>query len=42
MSAVFGGVAVWSLSHAGQFHDPTDCILPGSSIHGIFLARTLE
>jgi len=23
-------------------HDPTDCSLPGSSIHGIFQARVLE
>jgi len=23
-------------------HDPMDCSLPGSSIHGIFLARVLE
>ena len=24
------------------FHDPMDCSLPGSSIHGIFKARVLE
>ena len=23
-------------------HDPTDCSLPGSSVHGIFQARILE
>ena len=23
-------------------HDPMDCSLPGSSVHGIFQARTLE
>ena len=23
-------------------HDPMDCSLPGSSVHGIFLARLLE
>ena len=23
-------------------HDPTDCSLPGSSVHGIFQARVLE
>ena len=24
------------------FHDPVDCSLPGSSVHGIFRARVLE
>ena len=24
------------------FHDPMDCSLPGSSVHGIFQARALE
>ena len=24
------------------FHDPMDCSLPGSSVHGIFQARVLE
>ena len=42
MSAVFGGVVVWSLSHAGQFCYPMDCGLPGSSIYGIFQAGILE
>ena len=23
-------------------HDPTDCSLPGSSVHGLFQARVLE
>ena len=31
-------VKVKSLS----LHDPMDCSLPGSSIHGIFQARVLE
>ena len=32
---------VKSLSHV-QLCDPMDCSLPGSSVHGIFLARILE
>ena len=34
-------VCAQSLSHA-QLCDPTDCSLPGSSVHGIFQLRTLE
>ena len=30
------------LSHLQPFWDPMDCILPGSSVLGIFQARTLE
>ena len=36
-------VKVKSLSHVWLFATPwTDCSLPGSSVHGIFLARVLE
>ena len=30
------------LSCVRLFADPLDCSLPGSSVHGIFQARTLE
>ena len=30
------------LSRIPTLSDPMDCSLPGSSIHGIFLARVLE
>ena len=33
---------VKSLSKCPTLHDPMDCSLPGSSIHGIFQARVLE
>ena len=33
---------VQSLSHVLLFETPADCILPGSSVHGIFQARILE
>ena len=33
---------VKSLSHVQLFHDPIDCSLPGSSVHGIFQIRVLE
>ena len=33
---------VWSLSRVQLFCDPLDCSLPGSSVHGISQARTLE
>ena len=37
---------VKSESEVAQFcltlHDPMDCSLPGSSVHGIFQARVLE
>ena len=32
----------WSCSVGPTLHDPMDCSLPGSSIHGIFQARVLE
>ena len=32
----------WLLSHFRLFCDPTDCSLPGSSVHGILQARSLE
>ena len=35
-------VKVKSLSHVRLFATPMDCSLPGSSVHGIFQARTLE
>ena len=31
-----------SLQSSRTFCDPMDCSLPGSSVHGIFLERTLE
>ena len=34
-------VVEW-LSHVQLFLDPMDCILPGSSVHGILQARMLE
>ena len=34
-------VKVKSLSRAG-LSDPVDCSLPGSAVHGILQARTLE
>ena len=33
---------VKSLSKCPTLRDPMDCSLPGSSVHGIFLARALE
>ena len=30
------------LSGVQQFHDPMDCSLPASSVHGIFQARILK
>ena len=33
---------VQSLNHVWLFCDPVDCSPPGSSVHGIFLARILE
>ena len=40
------GVKVKSESEVAQLYltlsDPMDCSLPGSSVHGIFQARTLE
>ena len=43
---IFEQVFVWlcmpnHFNHV-QLCDPTDCSLPGSSVHGIFLARVLE
>ena len=35
-------IADKSLSHARLFCDPRDCSRPGSSVYGIFQARTLE
>ena len=32
----------WSHSVVPTLSDPTDCSLPGSSVHGIFQARVLE
>ena len=33
----------WKWSHScPTLHDPMDCSLPGSSVHGIFQARVLE
>ena len=32
----------WSCSACPTLFDPTDCSLPGSSVHGIFQARVLE
>ena len=37
-----GGVVVYSLSHVQRFCNPTDYSPPGSSVHGISQARTLE
>ena len=34
--------AAKSLQSCPTLHDPMDCSLPGSSIHGIFQARVLE
>ena len=33
---------MWSHSVVSDFFDPTDCSLPGSSVHGILQARVLE
>ena len=35
-------VVVQSLSHVQLFCNPMDCSLPGSFVHGISQARTLE
>ena len=32
----------WSRSVVSNSRDPMDCSLPGSSVHGIFLAKVLE
>ena len=32
----------WSCSVMSDFHNPMDCSLPGSSVHGVFQARVLE
>ena len=42
LSAIRMDVVVKLLSHIQLFHDPMDCKLPGSSVHGIFQARILE
>ena len=34
--------AAKSLQSCPTLHDPMDCSLPGSSVHGIFQARVLE
>ena len=34
--------AAMSLQSCPTLHDPMDCSLPGSSVHGIFQARVLE
>ena len=34
--------AAKSLQSRPTLHDPMDCSLPGSSVHGIFQARVLE
>ena len=34
--------AAKSLQLCPTLHDPMDCSLPGSSVHGIFQARVLE
>ena len=34
--------AAKSLQSCPTLHDPMDCSLPGSSIHGIFQARVLK
>ena len=33
---------LFSCRHVQLFSDPTDCSPPGSSVHGILQARTLE
>ena len=42
LAVLVGRGVVQSLSHIGLFRDPMDCNLPGSSVHGISQARTLE
>ena len=40
--AAAAATAAKSLQLCPTLHDPMDCSLPGSSIHGIFQARVLE
>ena len=39
---VAAAAAAKSLQLCPTLHDPMDCSLPGSSVHGIFQARVLE
>ena len=39
---IVAAAAVKSLQLCPTLRDPTDCSLPGSSVHGIFQARVLE
>ena len=41
-TAATAAAAAKSLQSCPTLHDPMDCSLPGSSIHGIFQARVLE
>ena len=41
-SAAAATAAAKSIQSCPTLHDPTDCSLPGFSIHGIFQARVLE
>ena len=40
--AAAAATAAKSLQLCPTLHDPMDCSLPGSSVHGIFQARVLE
>ena len=35
-------IGLCARSHVQLFCDPVDCSSPGSSVHGVFQARTLE
>ena len=39
---LLGGVCVLVAQLCPTLCDPTDCNLPGSSLHGVFMARILE
>ena len=41
-NAKFAAAAAKSLQSCPTLHDPMDCSLPDSSVHGIFQARVLE
>jgi len=42
MKEAAAAAAAKSLQWCLTLHDPMDCSLPGSSVHGIFQARGLE
>ena len=40
--SIYAAIVVWLLSHIWLFCDPMDCSPPGTSVHGILQARTLQ